>query len=79
MTTDTLAAFDAVTTPLDGELVIEASAGTGKTWSLTRIVLRLVVEKGMPYSACDIYQSRDGRIGGAHEGTSDGGVERGTW
>lgn len=48
MTTDTLAAFDAVTTPLDGELVIEASAGTGKTWSLTRIVLRLVVEKGMP-------------------------------
>lgn len=48
MTTENLAAFDAVTTPLDGELVIEASAGTGKTWSLTRIVLRLVVEKGMP-------------------------------
>ena len=41
-------AFDAVTTPLDGRMVIEASAGTGKTWSLTRIVLRLVVEKNVP-------------------------------
>ena len=48
MTTTVPAAFDAVTTPLEGQLVIEASAGTGKTWSLTRIVMRLVVEKGMP-------------------------------
>lgn len=48
MTATVYAAFDAVTTPLAGQLVIEASAGTGKTWSLTRIVMRLVVEKGMP-------------------------------
>ena len=40
--------FDAVTTPLAGRLVIEASAGTGKTWSLTRLVLRLVVEEAVP-------------------------------
>ncbi len=40
--------FDAVMTPLAGRLVIEASAGTGKTWSLTRLVLRLVVEEAAP-------------------------------
>ncbi len=47
MTTESLS-FDAVTTPLLGRLVIEASAGTGKTWSLTRLVLRLVVEEAVP-------------------------------
>ena len=43
-----MATFDVVRTPLAGRLVIEASAGTGKTWSLTRIVLRLVVQEGIP-------------------------------
>ncbi|MFN4262393.1 MAG: UvrD-helicase domain-containing protein [Thioalkalivibrionaceae bacterium] len=31
--------------PLDGRILIEASAGTGKTYSLVRIVLRLLLEK----------------------------------
>lgn len=40
----------AVTLPLSGQYMIEASAGTGKTWTLTGILLRLLIEKGVP---CD--------------------------
>lgn len=40
----------AVTLPLTGRHLIEASAGTGKTWTLTGLVLRLLVEAGQP---CD--------------------------
>lgn len=40
--------FNVVESALSGRYVIEASAGTGKTWTLTRMVLRLVVEKGIP-------------------------------
>ena len=40
----------AVTLPLSGQHLIEASAGTGKTWTLTGIVLRLIIEAGY---ACD--------------------------
>ena len=39
--------FDAMTVSLDGALV-EASAGTGKTYAITTLVLRLVVERGVP-------------------------------
>ena len=38
----------AVTLPLTGRHLIEASAGTGKTWTLTGVVLRLIVEGGHP-------------------------------
>lgn len=38
----------AVTLPLTGRHLIEASAGTGKTWTLTGVVLRLIVEGGQP-------------------------------
>ena len=34
----------AVRVPLRGNYLIEASAGTGKTWTLTGIVLRLLIE-----------------------------------
>ncbi|TXD97810.1 AAA family ATPase [Psychrobacter frigidicola] len=34
----------AVRVPLNGKYLIEASAGTGKTWTLTGIVLRLLIE-----------------------------------
>lgn len=34
----------AVRVPLQGQYLIEASAGTGKTWTLTGIVLRLLIE-----------------------------------
>jgi len=38
-------AFDPATMPLDGIRLIEASAGTGKTFSLAGLYLRLIVEK----------------------------------
>jgi exodeoxyribonuclease V beta subunit len=37
--------FDAATLPLSGLRLIEASAGTGKTFSLAGLVLRLIVEQ----------------------------------
>lgn len=40
--------FSAVHSKLDGALLIEASAGTGKTYSLMHILLRLIVEKNIP-------------------------------
>ena len=36
----------ALTIPLTGRALIEASAGTGKTWTLTSIILRLLIEGG---------------------------------
>ncbi|MBK8814119.1 MAG: exodeoxyribonuclease V subunit beta [Methylococcaceae bacterium] len=42
-------AFDAINTPLHkGVNLIEASAGTGKTYTIAMLVLRLVVESGIP-------------------------------
>jgi exodeoxyribonuclease V beta subunit len=40
----TLARFDPWTTPLEGITLIEASAGTGKTWNITEIFLRLLLD-----------------------------------
>ncbi|MDO4643259.1 MAG: UvrD-helicase domain-containing protein [Cardiobacteriaceae bacterium] len=37
----------ALTIPLRGRVLIEASAGTGKTWTLTGIILRLLIERGL--------------------------------
>lgn len=37
--------FDAITVPLKGSNLIEASAGTGKTYSIAILLLRLVVEQ----------------------------------
>ncbi len=34
--------------PLVGRQLIEASAGTGKTWTIAMLFLRLVVERGLP-------------------------------
>lgn len=40
------AKFDALTVPLlDGVTLVEASAGTGKTFAITRLVLRLLLEQ----------------------------------
>lgn len=41
-------AFDAVTVPLRSSNLIEASAGTGKTYSIAILTLRLVLEKQIP-------------------------------
>lgn len=42
------ARFDPAAAPLDGVRLVEASAGTGKTWSITALILRLVAEAGRP-------------------------------
>ena len=43
-TTATPDTIPALTLPLRGRALIEASAGTGKTWTLTGIILRLLLE-----------------------------------
>lgn len=40
--------FDALSMPLTGTRLIEASAGTGKTFSLAALYLRLIVEEQVP-------------------------------
>jgi len=42
-----LAPFDPTTMPLAGIRLVEASAGTGKTFSLAGLYLRLIVERGL--------------------------------
>ncbi len=39
--------FDLLSSPLEGTNLIEASAGTGKTYTITGLFLRLIVEKKM--------------------------------
>jgi len=39
--------FDLINTPLSGINLIEASAGTGKTYAITGLFLRLILEKGL--------------------------------
>ncbi len=39
--------FDVVTVPLAGLNLIEASAGTGKTYAIANLVVRLVAEQGL--------------------------------
>ena len=39
--------LDPFTMPLNGRRFIEASAGTGKTWTLTLLMLRMIVEQGL--------------------------------
>ncbi len=43
-----LTALDVYDVPLDGLNLIEASAGTGKTWTIAGLYVRLVVESGIP-------------------------------
>ena len=42
--------FDAFKIPLEGVNLVEASAGTGKTYSVALLALRLIVEKNIPVS-----------------------------
>ncbi len=42
--------FDLLNAPLDGRSLIEASAGTGKTYALAGLFLRFVIEKNLPVS-----------------------------
>jgi len=42
--------FDLLNDPLSGANLVEASAGTGKTYTITGLFLRLVVEKRLPVS-----------------------------
>ena len=45
-TKDAAAPFDPVTVPLAGINLIEANAGTGKTWAITALYVRLLLEAG---------------------------------
>jgi exodeoxyribonuclease V beta subunit len=40
--------LDVFACPLDGIRLVEASAGTGKTWTLCALVMRLLLERGLP-------------------------------
>ena len=40
--------LDVFTCPLDGMRLIEASAGTGKTWNICGLVMRLLLERRLP-------------------------------
>ena len=44
---DPLAPLRSRELPLDGRVLIEASAGTGKTWNIGLVYLRLLVERGL--------------------------------
>lgn len=43
--------FDILETPLEGTNLIEASAGTGKTYALAGLFLRLILERQLPVGA----------------------------
>jgi exodeoxyribonuclease V beta subunit len=45
---DTVDELDVYSCPLDGIRLVEASAGTGKTWNLCGLVLRLLLERRLP-------------------------------
>ena len=40
--------FDVKKVSLSGSNLVEASAGTGKTYSIAILVLRLIIEKNIP-------------------------------
>jgi exodeoxyribonuclease V beta subunit len=44
---DSAIAFDVFNAPLDGISLVEASAGTGKTWNICGLYLRLLLERGL--------------------------------
>ena len=48
-------AFDPLYVPLEGSNLIEASAGTGKTYSIAVLVLRLIVEKGIQLNSLVVW------------------------
>lgn len=43
--------FDVFNCPLSGRILIEASAGTGKTWNIGGLYLRLLLEKQLESEA----------------------------
>src|SRR5665647_3156607 len=43
--------FDLLLSPLKGRNLIEASAGTGKTFAITRLFMRLLLEQEIPISS----------------------------
>jgi exodeoxyribonuclease V beta subunit len=47
----TPAAFDVLESPLDGAHLVEASAGTGKTWNICGLYLRLLLERRLEVGA----------------------------
>ena len=48
MSSAALAGHPVLATPLEGTSLIEASAGTGKTWTIVGLTLRLLIERAVP-------------------------------
>jgi exodeoxyribonuclease V beta subunit len=48
------AALDFATAPLAGTVLVEASAGTGKTWTIAALVLRLLLEERAAGARCRV-------------------------
>ena len=61
------ATLDVLTMPLQGLQVIEASAGTGKTWTLAALYVRLVLGHGGAGGAAGSGDDRD-EYGGSRNG-----------
>ena len=63
--------FDVFNCPLSGRILIEASAGTGKTWNIGGLYLRLLLEKQLEAEADsrrDIHKGGNGGIARPHPG-----------
>ncbi len=45
---ETLTSFSLFDTPLEGRHLIESSAGTGKTYTITSLLIRLLLERNIP-------------------------------
>ncbi|GIT53097.1 MAG: hypothetical protein Ct9H300mP16_02570 [Pseudomonadota bacterium] len=57
-----LAPMDSRSVALSGSNLVEAAAGTGKTWTIATLYLRLVLEKDLDvgnFSSGDLYPCRD--------------------
>ena len=56
--------LDPLTFPLHGSRLIEASAGTGKTWTIAALYLRLVLGHGDAQAAVTDRRGVEARIAG---------------
>ncbi|HEX3018907.1 MAG TPA: exodeoxyribonuclease V subunit beta [Chitinispirillaceae bacterium] len=59
----TLPQFNLLNTSLSGHILIEASAGTGKTYTISRLFLRLLIEKEYPPSSILVVTFTDAAAG----------------
>jgi len=82
----TTSELDVFAAPLEGISLIEASAGTGKTWNICALYLRLLLERGLRVqdilvvtftnaAAAELTERIRARVAGLHEMLRDSGEE----